>query len=202
MTLIAPEWDSGFADNGIHGEHAQRARMQSAVRYCKNRRVALDVGAHIGVWTKFLAGVFQTVHAFEPVRENMHCLEKNTAEMGNVVRWPHALGHARGAVSMIRHGGNSGCWRVSGGTDARMSTLDAHQFRDVDFIKIDTEGYEGYVLQGAAETLARCKPVVVIEDNGLGQRFYETEWVDPKSILRSHGYRQRARFNKDSVWTV
>lgn len=202
MTLIAPDWDRDFADNGVHGEYAQWARIRSAIRYCKNRRVAVDVGAHIGIWTKFLAGVFQTVHAFEPVRENMHCLEKNTGGLPNVFRWQHALGHARGAVSMVKHGGNSGCWRVSGGTDARMSKLDAHQFEDVDFIKIDTEGYEGYVLQGADETLARCKPVVVIEDNGLGQRFYETEWVDPKNILRRHGYQQRARFNKDSVWVA
>ena len=37
--------------------------------------------------------------------------------------------------------------------------------RDVGFMKIDVEGYELEVLQGAVETIAHCKPILYIEDD-------------------------------------
>ena len=198
--LIAPKWDACFAESPVHGVPGQLTRMKAAVTYCKDMRTAIDVGAHIGVWTTFLANKFKRVDAFEPVPENMYCLETNVAALSNVALWPVALGAASGVVSMERHGENSGCWRVRGGTDARISRLDDFNFSGVDLIKIDVEGYEGCVLQGAEKTLAEFKPVVVIEENGLGKKFYGTEWVDPTTVLRKHGYRMRMRFNKDSLW--
>ena len=42
-------------------------------------------------------------------------------------------------------------------------TLDSYQFTDVDIIKIDTEGYELQVLEGAVDTIKRNRPIVQIE---------------------------------------
>ena len=201
MTLIAPKWDADFAASDLHGVPGQITRMKAAVAYCKDLRTAIDVGAHIGIWTTFLANKFKRVDAFEPVPENMHCLETNTKELNNVVLWPVALGFASGVVSMDKHGENSGCWRVRGGTDVQMSRLDDFNFSGVDLLKIDAEGYEGYVLLGAEKTLDESRPVVVFEENGLGKKFYGSEWVDPTTVLRKHGYRMRVRYNKDFVWS-
>ena len=41
--------------------------------------------------------------------------------------------------------------------------LDTLNLQKVDYIKIDCEGFEYRVLQGAKDTIQRCRPVVVIE---------------------------------------
>jgi len=42
-------------------------------------------------------------------------------------------------------------------------TIDSYNFEDVDAIKIDVEGSELYVMEGAKETIKRCRPSVQVE---------------------------------------
>jgi FkbM family methyltransferase len=42
-------------------------------------------------------------------------------------------------------------------------TLDSYNFENVDVIKIDTEGYELLILEGANDTIARNRPIIQIE---------------------------------------
>ena len=42
-------------------------------------------------------------------------------------------------------------------------TLDSYDFPDVSMIKIDVEGHEEAVVAGAAETIRRCRPSLIIE---------------------------------------
>lgn len=200
MSFVSPWWDAGFAAHTAHGEHAQRKTAFEAFKFCKERRRGIDVGAHIGIWTDFMAERFKFVDAFEPVLENFSCLTQNvTAE--NVMLHPVAIGERNGRVSMERHDKNSGCWHTINGKGVEILPLDAFDFHDVDLLKIDVEGLEGAVLRGAQKTL-ESKPVVVIEDNGLGPRLYGEDWVDPKIILREHGYALKGRIRKDEIWAV
>ena len=41
--------------------------------------------------------------------------------------------------------------------------LDHFCYEDVDLIKIDVEGHEDFVINGALETIKRCKPFLIIE---------------------------------------
>lgn len=54
---------------------------------------------------------------------------------------------------------NTGYQRVS----VPQLTLDSYNFTDVDVIKIDVEGYELQVLEGAVQTIATNRPIVQIE---------------------------------------
>ncbi len=54
---------------------------------------------------------------------------------------------------------NTGYQRVS----VPQKTLDSYNFTDVDIIKIDVEGYELQVLEGAVQTIANNRPIVQIE---------------------------------------
>lgn len=52
-----------------------------------------------------------------------------------------------------------------------MISLDSLDIMCLDFIKFDIEGYELRAIEGASETLLRCKPVVYVEDNGRSEDF-------------------------------
>jgi len=54
---------------------------------------------------------------------------------------------------------NTGYQRVS----VPQKTLDSYNYTDVDIIKIDVEGYELQVLEGASNTIAQNRPIVQIE---------------------------------------
>jgi FkbM family methyltransferase len=54
---------------------------------------------------------------------------------------------------------NTGYQRVS----VPQHTLDSYNYTDVDIIKIDVEGYELQVLEGAHQTIANNRPIVQIE---------------------------------------
>jgi hypothetical protein len=72
----------------------QYDKLQSCLDLCQSRRVAVDVGAHVGLWSMILCDHFATVVAFEPVFAKH--FRRNLEEKPNVV-WcknedkPHQL---------------------------------------------------------------------------------------------------------------
>lgn len=140
----------------------QGAKQRAALALCKNFRTAVDIGGHCGTHSWVMAKHFQAVHAFEPVEEHRACFVRNVTEP-NVILYPVALGAAPGRVAMFTQEGSSGNSHVSGDGDIEMWTLDSYELADVDYLKADVEGAELYVLQGAIETIARCRPVINVE---------------------------------------
>jgi len=174
----------------LNGRAAYQGQKQvAAMELCKQHRTAVDVGAHVGLWSFNLARAFNHVHAFEPVQAHRECFETNTAELGNITLYACALGDRAGRVKIRTEPTSSGDSRVDGVGDIPMHTLDRMQLENVDLVKIDCEGFELFVLRGAEELLARQKPVVVVEQKpghaqkfGLGER-------DAVAYLESLGYR-------------
>lgn len=153
----------------LNGRVAYQGRKQlAALDLCKQRRTAVDVGAHCGLWSFNLAHAFEEVQAFEPMEIHRDCFHKNVFEsLGDrkveVHLWACALGEQQGLVRLESEKGSSGNTRIVGDGDVEVRTLDSFEFSEVDLIKIDTEGYELHVLRGAVETIERCKPVIVVE---------------------------------------
>lgn len=196
--IVAPERDPKFAESKFHGELVQREVARRVSTFCKRRRVAIDVGAHIGLWTKELIHLFDEVWAFEPSEENFVCLKANVPKKACLVN--AALGDYDGKCDVVLEGGNSGMWRVTPGDSIEMHTLDSYFMDEVDLIKIDAEGYEGKVIKGAIETIRESRPAVLFEDNGLGIKYYGAGWSDPKLWLGAEKYAPLKRFNKDELW--
>ena len=65
------------------GEYQQKVRT-AAYRHVRSWKVALDVGGHVGIFSRDFARRFERVHAFEPMPPNRLCLERNAAP--NVTR--------------------------------------------------------------------------------------------------------------------
>jgi hypothetical protein len=63
-------------DKGGPVEYQYQVRDRS-FKYVKNKQVAIDVGANVGLWSRSLCKNFTTVMAFEPVSMFRECLVRN-----------------------------------------------------------------------------------------------------------------------------
>jgi hypothetical protein len=68
-----------------------------------------------------------------------------------------------------------------------MRTLDSYDLRNVDFLKIDTEGYEFFVLKGGEKTIRRDQPCVIVEQRPDHGRAYGVSDTEAVALLESWG---------------
>ena len=152
-------------DKGLPAEY-QIAVRQRSIELCTRRDVALDIGANVGLWSRDLVKSFGRVIAFEPVAVFRECLETNVKGDNFEVR-PIALGDQDTMGTMIITEDNSGHSHLDpntmGAGDVQVVRLDNLNLHNINYIKIDCEGYEYRILQGAEQTIRRCRPVIVIE---------------------------------------
>jgi FkbM family methyltransferase len=167
-----PDWASG-----VWEPHVVRAVRENV----RPGSVAIDVGAHVGVHAALMAQVCEggMVMMFEPVPEVAELAESNMRLNGisNYRMIRSALGDRSGAaVAVCVDKGNRGStliedtpmllpsWSVEAGRwEVLMARMDDYGFKDVSFIKIDVEGYERRVLNGARQTIETSMPVVAFE---------------------------------------
>lgn len=179
----------------------QRAHLSNAIKFCNTRRTAIDVGAHYGIMSYNLAQLFRSVHSFEIQPDVYSCLEKtvNSLDMNKVTTYPYGLGAEVKQVGLNFSPGKTFSTHVSGaGSEAEVRPLDELELTDVDFIKIDAEGYEPLVIQGAINTIKQYKPVIFYECKGHEERFgYSQDSV--LKILGPLGYRTLGRLDKKNA---
>jgi len=185
----------------LNGRRAYQGKKQiAALKYCTQHRVALDVGGHIGLWSFNLAHEFGAVYAFEPVAEHRECFTKNLAGVGQHVHLKaFALGVEAGSVSIATEPGSSGNSTVSGPGEIPMYTLDSLGIPDIDFIKVDCEGYEENVLRGGAETIKTYRPVVIVEQKRDMASKMGLRPLGAVLFLKSLGYRVAEEISGDFI---
>lgn len=160
----------------------------------------VDVGAHAGAVLETLVRLAPDGdhHAFEPLPAMAAAL---AGRFPAVTVHPVALSDRAGTrafVHMVDDPGWSGFVErpTPGGQAARRLTVQTARLDDVlppghrvDLLKIDVEGAELEVLRGAAGTLARCRPLVVLE-HGLGSAdHYGTGPDEVHALLTEAGLR-------------
>lgn len=166
---------SDFANWG--GRHNNG--FQACIEACRGKSCVFDVGAHIGLVTLPLSQVMAEdgrVYAFEPADANRHCLEEHLQlnRIENVEIVNALVGdEARDGVRFFQQSQPTGMNSVAAPildesyreSRRRQVTLDDF-CRDrglaPEVIKIDVEGGEIGVLEGARETLGRCRPLVFL----------------------------------------
>jgi FkbM family methyltransferase len=155
----------------------QIKKLRKAVSYCTNHRGAVDVGAHCGMWSMQLAKMFDRVDSFEPVAAHRDCFVRNVPNsepdaMQSVTLHACALGAKDGMIKINTAPTSSGDSWVDGAGDIPLKRLDEFGLVDVDFMKLDCEGYELFALQGGEQTIRDYMPVVIVEQKpGRAQKF-------------------------------
>lgn len=141
---------------------------------CHRERDAVDAGAHEGSYVHFMKRHARRVFAFEPVPSLAEALAWKFAP--RVVVRNIALSRESGTVilriPLLDGAPVNGLASLNGGAETAMAVTEiAVQARPLDevfagdagFIKVDVEGHEEAVLDGAAKTIARCRPRLLIE---------------------------------------
>ncbi|MGH6969306.1 MAG: FkbM family methyltransferase [Stellaceae bacterium] len=156
-----------------HGERELRLMRH----LCLRDRDAIDVGANEGSYVHFMKRHARRVYAFEPVPWLAEALAWKFAP--RVVVRNIALSREAG-VAVLRiplvggvpvtglaslNGVNGGAPADAGFKEIEVPTrpLDDVFAGPAGFIKIDVEGHEEAVLDGAARTIARCRPRLLVE---------------------------------------
>ncbi len=141
----------------------------------KGDSIVIDAGANIGVFGTLAATIARqgNVYAFEPTRATFDVLKENLKPYPNAVAIQRALGNREGTTELLIEstsgegntlsesgmGGSYSCTEI-----VSVTTVDSfvreYDLPRVDFIKIDTEGFEGKILEGAAETIKQYHPAL------------------------------------------
>lgn len=134
-----------------------------------------DVGAHAGFHTLFcglLVGETGRVVGFEPVAENRASIERQLMINPKipVTLSPYALSNHCGKLAFdTTHSTSQGSVSEKGNITVEAKTIDSlideSQIPPPRLIKIDVEGHELQVLEGAAQTISKYKPLILCDYN-------------------------------------
>jgi len=165
---------------------------------CESRRDSIDVGANLGAYVHFMRRSSRQVYAFEPIpwlaeelarKFPSRVIVRNLAvsnETGSAtLHVPLVEGEAEtGLASLGRP------TRSMSGEYMRLLVptcrLDDAYKGNVGFIKIDVEGCEQAVLDGAVGTIDRCRPNILVE---IEERFASGSIERTTRFLAEIGYR-------------
>ncbi|MEP6741361.1 MAG: FkbM family methyltransferase [bacterium] len=173
----------------------------------KPHMTILDVGAHVGYYTLLAAKRVAQVYAFEPDPETFGLLSRSVNANGHTnVKCFHAavtnkMGRANFHVDSEAWGNSLCSENVSNQVrQLEVETLGLDELfasgalgERVDLLKIDVQGAEELVLNGAERILAECQPIILMEVEPHRLRNMGTDPVDLLKCLEcKYGYELRA----------
>ena len=188
------------------GEY-QRSHLESALAYVNDWTCSVDGGGHVGTFARLMAARFARVVSVEPSADTYEALCANMIKFGctNVETRRAALGAHPGMAQMTLDArnadrSNTGARHVVDGEDVPVVTVDSLALETLGLLKLDVEGSEPMALMGAADTLRRCRPVVLVEDKGLWMTHYDLPKTAVRDILTAQSYRLAETVGCDQVW--
>jgi len=169
--------------------------------YFKDRTHALDIGANIGYVTSWMSLKWPHVSSFEPTPTTFECLELNcksdTVDLYNI-----GISDKQGTLNFAVNNHKPDLnqivtefrsykkgWDV---LEIPVNTVDSFDFDDIDFLKIDVEGHEYQVVNGAIKTIRNNRPLIMLEIS------YENKLKD-KEITKNHKQALDIVLNEDYV---
>ena len=165
---------------------------------CRRDQDAIDVGANYGGYVHFMRRHARRVVAFEPIPAFVELLRRKFSRdvMINSIALSDGAGDTELYIPMIDGVMISGCSTISADASitypahsvlkVRRERLDNVYDGTAGFIKIDVEGHEQAVLDGAVETIGRCQPRILVE---IDERLSPGGLERAKAYFSKLGYR-------------
>ena len=192
----------------------------NAKKLIKDGDFIIDAGANIGTFSILAASLSLagSVYSFEPVKSTFDILRKNTESYPNIHCYNLGLGDKNIIKNIFTYNGVTGGSVMedsdmfkqrysredfTGSEEVSIVTIDdfveRNKIAKVDFIKIDTEGYEKQILTGAKETIRRFKPIIVASAyHSKGDKKSIPNLVH--SLCSGYKYRMEKIFEEDIVF--
>lgn len=181
------------AENWNNGDEASNGESFLLRRAAPHLRVAFDIGANLGNWSALLLAENPhcAVHAFEASPRTFPNLQKRLGPQGNAHLHAAGMGERPGTLAFHDYGENSGLssfvsressvgQKPERIIDVPVMTVDSfcaeNGIEQIDFVKVDTEGYEMAVLRGMSAMLERRRISLV-------QFEYGGTWIDVRETL-------------------
>lgn len=183
----------------LHRTFFESRSLVKVVRHVARGSVVLDAGANIGNHAIFFSKICgaKEVHAFEVMRETFKILERNVLINGLTGIHLHNIGlgarHGRAEISHFAQAniGASSIEPVDGG-DYEIVPIDSLNLETVDFMKVDVEGSFLALIEGARETIARCRPKIWME-----LREQKDERPQGEKLMGELGYRITQKLSRN-----
>lgn len=165
-------------------------------RNVKHGDVLVDVGSNYGYHSIINSSIFDKIYSFEPQTEIFNLQKKNIIKnkIQNINLYNCALGEKNKISSMSpidydNESINMGDLSIGdGGQTIYINTLDSFNIERVDYIKIDVQGYEKYVIDGSFNTINNFHPTIIIEIEEHQLRRFGYGAYDLFDILGSLNY--------------
>ena len=169
--FVVPDW-LRIRERAWRERRKGEKEIKLIPKLLSNCNRAIDIGANVGVWSYWLSKYAKKVESFEPNPKIFNALKN--IKIKNVNSYNIALSNKTGSVDLLVPKGRKGfsnqgaslsSIKVQGehkSISIEAKRLDEYNFLDVDFMKIDVEGHEHEVIEGAQETIKTFKPTMVI----------------------------------------
>lgn len=177
VRLISKD-DSILSERVAKGKEFEPLSRALWAEWCEKGGTVLDVGAYTGLFAIGAVKLGCSAIGFEPMPKNAARTRKN-AKLNKVefLLMEAALSDRNGEIE-ITYNPNTPFF-TSGASLVRKKgltlkvptlTIDSLNLQQCTAIKIDVERGEPFVLRGARETLARCRPMMLVEALGMDER--------------------------------
>lgn len=197
LRALCPQMVLNWREQQFYRRHGE-VELHLLEFLCHPERDAIDVGANDGSYVHFMRKFSRMVHAFEPMPALADALRQKFTE--RVVVHTMALsrdaGEAELRIPVVDGVAVTGCSTVSSAASATypgfmglrvpVDRLDAVYDGNAGFIKIDVEGHEQAVLDGAIKTIQRCQPRLLVE---VDERLSPGGLAIARQYFDSLGYR-------------
>ena len=199
--LRGMKWIKGAGPNAYWVGTYEVARVRAFAKAAKLGAVVYDVGANVGIYSLLAGsrvGFSGRVYAFEPLDRNLRYLRRHIIlnKLENCTVVEKAVCKEVGTRLFSAAAGQSSMAKLSpdGEKLVPSTTLDSCvygelHFRPPDIIKIDVEGAELEVLQGATRAISEFHPTIFLEIHGTQQHADCRDFLLAKdySIEESYG---------------
>lgn len=190
-----------FSERGIFGNANSPYHLPHDVLTLlpeDRRNLIMQAGGNGGLYPAIYSEFFKQVITFEPHHRWFACLSVN-APADNVFKYRAALGNDNEPVHIVIPGGNMGGMFVRPNGIIPKLRIDAFGL-DPDLIHLDIEGAERGALEGAAETIERAKPLIVVEWDGSTMRGFNYNERDFEQFFEGIGYVLQKKWSRDRAY--